>query len=103
MGYQRISAHQAHEMMQSLDSFVLLDVRSALEFDMEHIAGAILIPVDQIQRRAAAELPDRDAVILVYCRTGARANEAVETLAAMGYTQVFHMGGIVDWPFGTVP
>jgi len=103
-GYQRITAHQAHDMMQRMGSngFVLVDVRTAMEFRAEHIAGAILIPVDQMQRRAAAELPDKDAVILIYCRTGARASTAAGILADKGYTQVFNIGGIESWPFGTV-
>jgi len=107
-GYQRITAETAYQMMQrgtagsrELGSFVLLDVRSEAEFREKRIAGAILIPVNELERRAATELPDKNAVILVYCRAGVRASNAARILAGRGYTQVFNFGGIMDWPYET--
>ena len=101
-GYQRITAETAYQMMQELNAFVLLDVRTEGEFREGHIAGATLIPVNELERRAPTELPDRSAVILVYCRAGVRASNAARTLAGMGYTQVFNIGGTIDWPYGIV-
>jgi len=108
--YQRISAVEAYQMMQrgmsgagsqELNDFVLLDVRTPAEFRESHIPGAILIPVNELEQRAVAELPRKRVAIFVYCRIGARASTAASLLARMGYTQVFNMGGIVDWPFQT--
>jgi rhodanese-related sulfurtransferase len=100
--YQRITAEAAYRMMQETNNFILLDVRTASEFRGRHIAGAILIPVNELERRAAAELPDKDTVIFIYCRAGVRASNAARTLAGMGYTQLFNIGGIIDWPYETI-
>jgi len=100
-GYQRITAETAHQMMQQHSGFVLLDVRTEAEFREGYIPGAILIPVNELERRAA-ELPDKDAVIFVYCRMGVRASNAARILVQQGFTQVFNIGGIVDWPYETV-
>ena len=95
--HQRITAERAYQMMLELNEFILLDVRTEAEFRERHIAGAILIPVDELEARAQAELLDKNIVILVYCRTGVRSENAAVILAGMGYSQVFNMGGIVDW------
>ena len=101
--YRRISAGEAHAMMNELTSFILLDVRTAEEFRQTRIAGAILIPGSEIRERAATELPDKNAVIIVYCRSGGRSINASYELVHMGYKNVFDIiGGILDWPYGTV-
>ncbi len=107
--FQMISAEQAKALMQSLadegKSYVLLDVRTAEEYAEKRIEGAILIPIepaDEIKARASEELPDKSAVILVYCRSGRRSKLAAEELCAMGYTHVYEFGGINDWPYDTV-
>ena len=46
---------------------------------------------------APAELPDKDQVIYVYCRSGNRSKQAAEKLAALGYTNIIEFGGIIDW------
>ena len=95
--HQRITTDAGYQMMRELTGYVLLDVRTPAEFRERHITGAINIPVNEISRRATNELPDKNAVLFVYCRTGARSETAARTLAQMGYTQVFNIGGIVDW------
>ena len=97
--YQQISAEQAYEMMNELDDFILLDVRTQAEFNDTGLYGAILIPVDELQNRAESELPDKDAVILIYCRSGQRSAIAAQMLVHMGYTNVYDFGGIINWPF----
>ena len=101
-GYQRISAETAHKMMQDLKTYILLDVRTPEEFQEKHIEGAILIPVTEISVRAETELPNKNADIFVYCRSGARSTTAGMILADKGYTHVYNFGGIGDWPYGTV-
>jgi len=99
---QRITAETARRMMQESSGFVLLDVRTPAEFRGRRIAGAVLIPHTEIERRAPSELPDKNAVIFVYCQAGVRSANAARTLAELGYTQVFDFGGIADWRFETV-
>ena len=98
----RISAEEARQMMQETSSYILLDVRSESEFREQRIEGAVLIPNDELSARADAELPDKNTPIIVYCRSGARSAQAAESLVQMGYTNVFDMGGIINWPYETV-
>ena len=86
-------------MMAGLERHALLDVRTPGEFRAARIEGAILIPVDEIGARAERELPEKDAPIFVYCRSGVRSAAAAQELALMGYSKVLDMGGILDWPY----
>lgn len=100
--YQRITPAEAKQMMDSLDNYVLLDVRTREEFLEQRIEGAVLIPYDQISAEAESKLPDKNAVILIYCRSGRRSAIAAKELEQMGYTKVFDFGGIIDWPYEKV-
>ncbi|MCI2049842.1 MAG: rhodanese-like domain-containing protein [Lachnospiraceae bacterium] len=100
-GYTKIDAAAAKKMIDA-GGVVIVDVRTAAEYDAEHIPDAINIPVESIGAEQPADLPDKDAVILIYCRTGIRAGNASKKLAAMGYTNIYDIGGIVDWPYDTV-
>ena len=97
--YRRISAAEAHEMMERESTFILLDVRTMEEYQENRIPGSILIPDFELSSRAESELPDKNALILVYCRSGRRSEDAANELVAMGYTNVYDIGGILDWPF----
>ena len=99
VGYQRISAAEAMVMMDSYDELIILDVRTEEEFSEGHIPGAILIPDYELAERAEAELPNKDQLILVYCRSGRRSKAAAEMLVGMGYTNVKDFGGIIDWEY----
>jgi len=99
---RNISAREAKAVMDKGEPYTLVDVRSGDEFSDGHIKGAILIPVDEIGSRAETKLPDKNAVILVYCASGARSSRASKILAGMGYTNVNNFGGIMGWPYGTV-
>jgi len=100
--YHKITAEEAMKMMQESSSFILLDVRTEDEFMERRIEGAILIPNTEIESRAKDELPDKNELILVYCRSGKRSASAAYALVEMGYTNVYDFGGIIDWPFETV-
>jgi len=93
----KIDAEIAMEMMASGDSYVLVDVRTQAEFDEGHIEGALLLPNDQIETLAIEQLTDKDAVILVYCRSGNRSAIASQLLIDLGYTNIYDFGGITDW------
>lgn len=97
--YTQISAAEAKRIMDSGEAHVILDTREQNEFDSGHIPGAILIPHEEIKSRAPQMLPDKNAQILVYCRTGRRSKIAAASLSELGYTNVKEFGGIVDWPY----
>ncbi|MCL2379495.1 MAG: rhodanese-like domain-containing protein [Coriobacteriia bacterium] len=100
--YQLLSASKARDAMNSGEPYTLVDVRTPEEFAQEHIADALLLPYDQIGSQAASELPDKNALILIYCRSGRRSEVAARELLSMGYTSVYDFGGITDWPYDTV-
>ena len=94
-----ITAEEAKEIMDTEEGYVILDVREQDEYDTGHISGAILIPYTQIEAKANEMLPDKDQLILVYCRSGRRSKIAAEALAELGYTNIKEFGGILDWPY----
>ncbi len=95
--YAQISQDEAKLMMKDDDGHVIVDVRRADEYAKGHIPGAILIPNEEIGTEQPEELPDKNQIILVYCRTGRRSKEAAQKLADMGYVNVYEFGGIEDW------
>ena len=97
--YEQITAEEAKKIMDSGEEHIILDTREQDEFDEGHIPGAILIPYTEIENEAEAMLPDKDKLILVYCRSGRRSKIAAENLAKLGYTNVKEFGGIIDWPY----
>jgi rhodanese-related sulfurtransferase len=99
--YRKISAEEARKIMESTDDFILLDVRTDEEFKEKRIDGAILIPNNEIAGRAGLELPEKNAIILIYCRSGRRSAIAAKELVDMGYKRVYDFGGIIDWPYET--
>ena len=99
--YHKISASKAKSMMEE-GNVVVVDVRTQAEYDEGHIEGAILIPNESIGSTQPSALPDKEAVILIYCRSGNRSKQAADKLVAMGYTKIYDFGGIIDWTYGTV-
>ena len=100
-GYMNITAEEAKRIMDSEEGYIILDVREQDEYDAGHIPGAILIPYTQIEEKADEMLPDKDQLILVYCRSGRRSKIAAEALVELGYTNIKEFGGIIDWPYET--
>ena len=97
--YEQITPEEAKKIMDSGEEHIVLDTREQDEFDEGHIPGAILIPYTQIENKAEEMLSDKDAHILVYCRSGRRSKIASESLTKLGYTNVKEFGGIIDWPY----
>ena len=99
--YHKISAEKAKKILDENSNALLLDVRRETEYKEKHITGAILFPVTEIKEKAAEKLPDKNALILVYCRSGVRSKDAANQLVSMGYVKVYDLGGIINWPYDT--
>lgn len=100
-GISSISQADANALIES-GRCVLVDVRERAEFRNLHITGALNLPVDDINAETAARvLPDRDAVIVLYCLAGMRAASAAVKLSQLGYRRLLNMGGISHWPYST--
>ena len=102
MTYTQITVNKAIEMMESESNYIILDVRTFEEYNERHIPGAICVPNESIGTEPIDELEQKDQLILVYCRSGRRSKEAAEKLAAMGYSNIYEFGGILDWTGETV-
>ena len=100
--YEQITAEQAKTIMDTEKDYIIIDARTEEEFAEGHIKNAILIPEYEIATRAEKELPDKEQLILVYCRSGRRSKIASEELVKLGYTNVKEFGGIIDWPYDVV-
>ena len=100
--YRQISMDEAVTMMTQETGYIILDVRRADEFAAGHIPSAINVPNETIGTAEISELPDKNQLIMVYCRSGRRSKEASEKLVKLGYTNIVEFGGILDWKGETV-
>ena len=98
--YYQISQDEAKRIMDEESDYIIVDAREQSEYDEGHIKGAIVIPYTEIEQKAEEMLPNKDQLILVYCRSGRRSKIAAQSLANMGYTNVKEFGGIIDWQYG---
>lgn len=98
--YYQISQDEAKRIMDEESDYIIVDAREQSEYDEGHIKGAIVIPYTEIEQKAEEMLPDKEQLILVYCRSGRRSKIAAQSLANMGYTNVKEFGGIIDWQYG---
>ena len=99
--YHKISAEEAYEMMASQEG-VVVDVRTREEYDGGHIENAVLVPNESIGSEMPEALPDKEATLLIYCRSGRRSKEAAQKLLSLGYQNVYDFGGVIDWPYELV-
>lgn len=101
--YTQISMNEAVSMMETEEDYIILDVRTLEEFKEKHIPGALCIPNEEIVDENIPALPDKDQLILVYCRSGNRSKQASQKLADLGYSNVYEFGGINEWTGETYP
>lgn len=102
IGYRQITAKEAVTMMEDETDYIILDVRTREEYEEKHLPEAVNIPNESIGSEEISELPDKDQLIFVYCRSGNRSKQASEKLADLGYTNIVEFGGINDWTGETV-
>ena len=95
--YRSITMDKAVNMMARETGYIILDVRRPDEFAAGHIPKAINVPNETIGTADIPELPDKNQIIMVYCRSGRRSKEASEKLVKLGYTNIVEFGGILDW------
>lgn len=97
MSYEQISQEEARQLMEQEAGYIILDVRTETEYKEGHIPMAVCIPNETISDEMPEELPNKEQLILVYCRSGNRSKQASQKLAELGYTNIKEFGGIVDW------
>lgn len=96
-----ISADEAKKRLDSEEGIILIDVRTEEEYLDKHIPGSVLLPLDALENDVEKEVPDKDAILFVYCRSGNRSASATKILVRLGYKNVYDLGGIINWPYDT--
>ncbi|MGC7871323.1 rhodanese-like domain-containing protein [Desulfosporosinus sp. SYSU MS00001] len=98
----RIGPSEAKKRLDTEKNIILLDVRTEHEYAEKHIPRSTLIPLNVLAREAGKRLPNKQATIFVYCRSGNRSKAAVKMLLKLGYSNLYNLGGIIRWPYKTV-
>ncbi len=88
---RQITVQSAQTLLR--EGATVVDVRTAGEFASGHLPGAINIPLDSIETKLPARIPDRNQTILLHCQTGMRSGMAAKKLRALGYNNVHNIGG----------
>lgn len=103
MQIERISPERAQKMMRD-QSCIVFDVRPDKKmYDAGHIEGAVSFPADTVdEKTAAAMVPEKSTSVILYCKTGFNAERVTEKLMGYGYENVYCLGALSDWSFGTV-
>lgn len=91
----RLRSRKAHALVEKAGA-LLLDVRTAAEFQSGHLKGAVNVPLDKLGKRPR-DLPGKERPLVVYCRSGARSAAAVQQLKALGYETVVNLGPMSAW------
>lgn len=94
---KHVSMDDIVQIMEENENYIILDVRTIAEYNEGHIPNAICIPNETIDENVVNKLPDKNQMILVYCRSGNRSRQAAEKLKKLGYTNLIEFGGIIDW------
>lgn len=94
---KHVSMNDIVQIMEENENYIILDVRTIAEYNEGHIPNAICIPNETIDENVVNKLPDKNQMILVYCRSGNRSRQAAEKLKKLGYTNLIEFGGIIDW------
>ena len=92
-----VSMNEIVKIMEENENYIILDVRTFEEYNEGHIPNAICIPNETIDKNVVEKLPNKEQLILIYCRSGNRSKQATEKLLNLGYTNLVEFGGIIDW------
>ena len=96
--FKMVSMAEGIEIAKSNPDAIIVDVRRDDEYKSGHIPGAVLLTMETITAETAAKvLPDKDQMILIYCRSGRRSKIAAQNLLDLGYTNLIEFGGILDY------
>ncbi len=98
MTYKMVSMAEGIEIAKNNPDAIIVDVRREDEYKDGHIPGAVLLTMETITAETAAKvLPDKNQMILIYCRSGRRSKIAAQSLLDLGYTNLIEFGGILDY------
>lgn len=95
---KEINVKELKDKIDNKENFVFIDCREQEEWDEAHIPGATLLPLSVFQEKYEAALPDKNATIVIQCRSGKRSFNACMFLLSKGYSDLVNVeGGILAW------
>lgn len=94
---KNVSMDEIVNIMNENQNYIILDVRTVEEYNDGHIPNAICIPNETISEDVINKLPNKEQLLLIYCRSGNRSKQAANKLQELGYTKLVEFGGIIDW------
>ena len=94
---RRIDQNKAMELLAADSNGRLLDCRFPKDYELRHIPGAINFPLEFAVAENFEAIPDKNATLITYCGDGNRGGLTAKVLIEKGYTNVYTMGGIIDW------
>jgi phage shock protein E len=97
-GYWSISPLEVKKRLDAGEKVFLVDVRTPSEYAEKHIHKSILLPLDRLEQEVAKKIPDKAAPIFVYCLSGQRSSRGAKILVKLGYSNVYNMGAMRNWP-----
>jgi phage shock protein E len=103
--WQRVDVEEFDQAIEENESAFLLDVRTQTEWEQDgHLENATLVPHSELEAREG-ELPsEKDTMILLYCRSGNRSQDAAQTLVDLGFTNIIELEtGINGWKDAGMP
>lgn len=100
--YVKISPQEVKRMINTEKEIIILDVRNSEDYKAGHIKNALSLPLDKLNSLSKQIITDSDKVIIVYCKSGIKSEAAAKELISLGYSYVYDMGGINNWPYETV-
>ena len=96
--FKMVSMADGIEIAKKNPDTIIVDVRRDDEYKNGHIPGAVLLTMETITAETASKvLPDKNQMILIYCRSGRRSKIAAQNLLDLGYTNIIEFGGILDY------
>ncbi len=98
MTFKMVTMEEGLRLAEQNSGSIIVDVRRSDEYKAGHIPGAVLLTMEKITEETAGKvLPDKEQMILVYCRSGRRSKMAAQALLNLGYTNLVEFGGILDY------
>lgn len=98
MSFFMVSMAEGLDIAKKNPDAIIIDVRRDNEYKSGHIPGAVLFTMENISAKTAERiLPDKDKLVLIYCRSGRRSKIAAQNLVDLGYTNIVEFGGIIDY------
>lgn len=97
-GFITITLRSAGRILNHIQQGIhFIDVRTAAEYEEGHVGGSLNLPLDELERRIEEEVPDKNDVVILYCRSGNRSAQAASLLSKMGYSVLLDAGGIQSY------